>query len=110
MIYTKGRVMRIFISGKITGTKEDYKARFEEAEDMLTKRGYEVVNPAKVLAAVPFELPWDKCMDITLTLLRECDAIYLLRNWIESDGAGVEHCYARKLGLSILHEKLDAEA
>ena len=108
MIYTKGRQMKIFISGPITGTY-DYMQRFEAAEAWLKDRGYMVVNPARVLAAIPFELPWDKCMAITLTLLGECDAIYILDGWVNSDGASVEYCYARKQGLHIFHEVSEDE-
>ena len=96
-VYTKGRLMRIFISGPITGTK-DYLKRFAAAERELSHRGYEVINPAKVLAVVPIELPWDRCMDITIALLRECDAIYMLDKWEWSAGARVEHEYADKAG------------
>ena len=39
--------MRIYISGKITGQK-DFKQRFSEAEQMLTEKGYEVVNPVSL--------------------------------------------------------------
>ena len=103
MIYTGGRVMRVFISGEITGT-DDYMERFAAAEEKLTEWGYDVINPARVLAQVPFELPWDKCMDITLTLLRECDLIYMLKGWEQSTGAWLEHSYAEKQKLGITYE------
>lgn len=110
-IYTKGRQMRIFISGPITGTK-DYLERFAAAERELSRQGYEVINPAKVLAIVPIELSWDRCMDITIALLRECDAIYMLDKWEWSAGARVEHEYADKAGYRMLYQKdvIDAMA
>lgn len=47
--------MRIYISGPITGTT-DYKERFAVAEEKLKANGYEVVNPAKLAAALPESL------------------------------------------------------
>lgn len=107
-IYTKGRQMRIFISGPITGTK-DYLERFAAAERELTRRGYEVINPAKVLAVVPVELSWNTCMDITLALLKACDAVYMLKGWEQSAGATMEHINAEKLGVEIMCEKEAAD-
>jgi hypothetical protein len=110
-VYTKGRQMRIFMSGPITGTK-DYLERFAAAERELSRRGYEVINPAKVLAVVPIELSWDRCMDITIALLRECDAIYMLDKWEWSAGARVEHEHADKAGYRMIYQKdvIDAMA
>jgi hypothetical protein len=102
-IYTEGRQMRIFISGPITGTK-DYLERFAAAERELSRRGYKPLNPAKVLAVVPFELSWEACMRVTRGLLDACDAIYMLKGWENSAGAIVEHEEAIHYGLEIRYE------
>lgn len=102
-IYTKGRQMRIFISGPITGTK-DYLERFAAAERVLKQKGYEVINPAKVLAVVPLELPWDTCMAVTLPLLKACDSIYMLRGWKNSEGAIVEYTLAHHCGIEMWYQ------
>ena len=44
--------MKIYISGKITGTT-DYIKRFERAEKAISN--YIVINPAKVNAQLPIE-------------------------------------------------------
>lgn len=95
--------MKVFISGPITGVS-DYMERFAKAEEELTKRGYIALNPAKVLAQVPFEMPWDRCMEITLPMLKECDAIYSLEGSAYSPGARVEREFAKKLGLKEVYE------
>ena len=105
-IFKKGRQMRIFISGPITGTK-DYLERFAAAERELSHRGYEVINPAKVLAVVPVELSRETCMAVTLPLLKACDAVYMLKGWIGSSGATIEHTHANKVGMEILYEGSD---
>lgn len=103
MIYIAGRKMKVFISGPITGVS-DYMERFAKAEEELTKRGYIVLNPAKVTAQVPFEMPWDRYMEITLPLLKECDAIYSLDGSAYSPGARTEREFAKKLGLKEVYE------
>lgn len=104
MIYTKGREMRIFISGPITGA-EDYIDRFLKAELELTQKGYTVVNPAGVLAQLPVAFSWGTCMSITLALLEECDSIYMLKGWEHSKGALIEHTFAAGLSKEIIYEK-----
>ena len=103
MIYTEGRAIRVFISGVITGT-DDYMERFAAAEEALTAKGYTVLNPAKVIAQVPFELSWNTCMSITCLLLSKCDAIYMLKGWEGSWGATSEHFYAAACRLEIMYE------
>lgn len=95
--------MKVFISGPITGVS-DYMERFAKAEEELTKRGYIVLNPAKVTAQIPFEMPWDRYMEITLALLKECDAIYSLDGSAYSPGARTEREFAKKLGLKEVYE------
>ena len=104
MIYTKGRQMKVFISGPITGT-EDYIDRFLKAELELTQKGYTVVNPAGVLAQLPVAFRWGTCMSITLALLEECDSIYMLKDWEHSKGAQIEHTFAAGIGKEIIYEK-----
>lgn len=81
--------MKIYISGKITGTT-DYMERFAKAEHELTTRGFEVVNPAKENAHLPEGTPWKTYMAESLRLLLYCDAIYMLEGWKESRGATLE--------------------
>lgn len=85
---------RIYISGKINGLPPMYSQMlFERAEKQLEAQGYIPVNPWK--------LPKDGCkafddyMMVDLDELRKCDGIYMLANWLESNGAHVEYYFAR---------------
>lgn len=100
--------MKIYISGKITGTT-DYMERFERAEHELTTRGFEVVNPAKENARLPEGTPWKIYMAESLRLLLYCDAIYLMDGWNDSRGAKIEFDTAIKCGLQILAEPIDKD-
>lgn len=94
--------MKIYISGKITGTT-DYKERFARAEEMLKSRGHEVVNPCHIDDGGETK-PWEWYMKRCIPLLTECDGIYLLKGWSESRGARLEWMVAKGLGMNVLTE------
>ena len=81
--------MKIYISGKITGTT-DYIERFAAAEEKLTAAGFVTVNPARVNGELPQETTYDEYMAMSLTMLDMCQAIYMLDGWEDSTGASIE--------------------
>jgi len=85
--------MKVYISGKITGTN-DYMKRFEDAEIELQLNGYDVINPALVNSNLPECTTHDEYMKISLCMLDMCDAIYMLDGWNNSKGACIEYGYA----------------
>lgn len=105
MASRKGRNMgikrpkRVYISGKITGLSEkEWTENFEAAEKALTDAGYRVINPAKVKV----DLDYQEYLTIDIILLGRCDAIYLLDNWQDSNGAKVERATAEALNLTVI--------
>ena len=95
---------RIYISGRITGL--DYKEafdKFEQAEKELTAKGYEVVNPMKL---VPFNKDWSwfDYLSADIKLMENCAHIYMLSNWRESGGASVEHEAAKWNNFAIIYQ------
>lgn len=95
--------MKVYISGKITGTS-DYLERFTRAEAMLRAKGYTVINPAKVTACLPKSLSWEEYMAVALAMLALADAVYFLRGWRDSNGAVIERGVADDMGKEILWE------
>ena len=89
--------MTIYLAGKITGNP-DYETDFEAAERALTKAGESVMNPA----ILPFGWGWDSYMEITLTMMRECDVICMLPNWMSSRGARRELMSALAMGKRVM--------
>ena len=93
----------IYLSGKITG--EDYDAcyeKFTELERVLIRAGHTVINPMKI---VPKDTPWVEAMKICLnSLINEANAICMLKDWKESEGAQIEFALATKLGYSLFYE------
>lgn len=94
--------MRVYISGKMTGLdKAEFKQHFFEAEKLLRRNGYDVVNPARMS---DFNLTYAEFMLIDTTLVTMCDAIYMLNNWRDSNGAKEELALAEAKGLKIMYE------
>ena len=92
---------KVYISGKMTGmTKEESKALFARAEMDLTAKGYKVINPWKI--RVPKYYSGQLLR--SLKELSKCDAIYLLENWLDSNGAKCEFWFARGMGIEIMLE------
>lgn len=81
--------MTVYISGQITGTT-DYLERFARAEKHLRSRGYSVINPAKVNAQLPDDTTYEQYMDMSFTMLKMADVIYMLDGWEKSNGARME--------------------
>ena len=102
--HRKKQKPRIYISGRITGL--DYKEayyKFEAAENELIAKGYEVINPMKV---VPFNKDWSwfDYLSADIKLLEKCTHIYMLSNWRESGGASVEHEAAKWNNFTIIYQ------
>ena len=95
--------MRIYISGKITDNN-NYIEQFEEAEKWLTEQGYDVINPSK-LALYYTHLYYADFIEIDLALLKLCDAIFMLANWQDSNGAKTELAVAKSLGKTVKYQK-----
>lgn len=97
----------IYLSGAISNDP-NYKKKFELAELKLHEGGFdEVFNPVTFLeeTLTPEELAdWNKCMLTVLPELSKCDRLYLMNDYLSSDGACIEIIWAQKLGLTIIKE------
>ena len=93
---------KIYISGKITGTK-DYKARFRKVEKMLRNKGLVPVNPARVNGELPPETEYNDYRIMSLTMLSSCDSIYLMHGYWKSGGAMMERTLAEMKKMKIIY-------
>jgi hypothetical protein len=88
----KNKVLKIYVSGKITG-EPNHKEKFELASFFLLLRGFEPVNPVEFCSDLS-DRNWSNCMQKCLRVLLDCDGIFLLRDWDYSRGATVEKQFA----------------
>lgn len=95
--------MRIYISGKISGLPLDsVKTRFADVKSFLDEIGFEAVNPLE--KDLPHDATWEQHMVKDIELLLSCDAIYMMDNWMDSTGAGIEYDIAMRTGKDIWFE------
>lgn len=93
--------MKIYISGRISGTK-DHRERFARAAETIRAKGHEAINPAEMNRILnPATTTWEEFMLADLGLLRACAAVVFLPGWRNSRGACIEYREAKKLGLKI---------
>jgi len=97
-------MMKIYISGKITGL--DYQEAFENfarVEKYLKKIGVqEVFNP---MTEVDTMLPYREQMEFCISNLKKCDMILLQNNWNESPGCHEELTNAQRFQKHIRYDR-----
>lgn len=93
---------RIYISGSIEGVG-DYRERFADAEEYLISKRFRPVNPAKM--DFGDALDREDYLELGLTLIDKCDAVYMLDGWQTSRGANREYGYAKGKDKVILYEE-----
>lgn len=99
--FVRDKKPKVYISGKISGLSEKvYKNNFNSAELYLTGLGYDAVNPVSY-GLIP-NGTWEDYMRRDIKLLCECDYIYLLEGWEDSDGASLEKLIADNLEIKEL--------
>lgn len=91
-----------YLSGSITNT-DNYKMLFRNAETRLMSPDRIIINPAML----PFGLKYHQYLDINLAMVRACDVIFMLDGWRGSQGANVEHDYAKAIGKQIEYEVVE---
>ena len=95
--------MKIYISGKISGTDlTETRKRFAAVAKAMKRLGYEPVNPLE--NGLSEQDTWEVHIIKDIATLLQCKAIYMLQGWQESKGARIEHYIATEIGLSIMYE------
>ena len=90
--------MIVYIAGKMTGLPDKGRSAFMKAEEVLSGKGYIVLNPS----VLPDGMEPDQYMPICMAMLEQADAIVLLDGWEDSMGASLEHAYAAYQGKTVL--------
>lgn len=101
-------IKKIYISGKITGLPiDEVISKFQAAEAKIRRFGFEPVSPLR--NGLPFEAEWADQIGEDVKLLLKSDAIYMIADWRQSEGAMIEYLVARQRRMRIfLAETFDA--
>lgn len=100
--------MKIYISGKITGLPfREVEDKFHSAQNFLEEFGFEVVSPLK--NGLSQSHTWQQHIVRDIELLLPCEAIYMLGDWVDSVGAGIEYDVAVRTGKIVLFETNTAD-
>ena len=95
--------MKVYISGKISGTDlTETRKRFSAVAKATKKLGYEPVNPLE--NGLSEHDTWEAHIVKDIATLLQCKAIYMLQGWQESKGARIEHYIATKIRMPIMYE------
>ena len=99
--------MKVYISGKISGIPtEQVKEKFARAEEQIRAIGHEPVNPLN--NGQPASAPWRQQMKASLAMMFDCDAVYLLTDYLFSRGARVEAFAASEAGMVVMQQPVYA--
>jgi len=98
--YVNILIMKVYLSGKVTGldSRETVK-KFGDYENRLKALGYAVANPVAEISPLA---RWDVAMKKAIVIMMECDAIFLIEDWLQSRGAKIEFELSHELGYSIM--------
>ena len=112
--------MKVYISGKIGEEvlSEATREKFARAEAMLRAQGYEVRNPASQESQGLLRYSWGMekakhgcdgdfysfalVTDI-VSIWKDCDAVYMLPDFLDSPGAKAEHAFAIATGKQVYY-------
>lgn len=96
-------VKKVYISGKISGLEyADAIDHFEDAENWISEQDQCPVNPMRLLQHDM--LDYADYLKADIAVLIQCDAIYMLDNYVTSPGARLELSIAKALDLEIVYE------
>lgn len=87
----------IYLSGPISGNP-DFLLTFRTAAELLTAKGWTVLNPA----VLPEGLPQKAYMAIDTAMLMQATAVGTLPGWSKSEGARAEVALARKCRIPVI--------
>lgn len=95
--------MKFYIAGKVTGLEKAYIfKKFYESGNLLKKDGHLVMSPAVLALNEGFE--HEDYMHICYAMIDVCDAVYMQKDWQQSEGARMELQYAKDWKKQIIYE------
>jgi len=98
-------IMTVYIAGKVSGEPIDQcREKFLAKEKELRASGYYTFNPFKFIEQNygTEGVQWAECMRVLIPKLCDCQAICLLPDWHQSEGAKQEYHIAKLIEIKVL--------
>ena len=93
---------RAYISGPMTGYKDDNRPAFRDAARVLRERGYDVLSPDEFDDIKPIASGrWGDYLRRDLPCVCVADVVFVLPGWRASKGATLEVLVAAQLGIPV---------
>jgi hypothetical protein len=92
-------MVRVYLSGPMTGMPEFNYPAFHEAARSLRAVGFEVVSPAE--KPMEAHAPWVAHMRLDIELMLACAGVVMLPGWEQSKGARIERRLALELDMPV---------
>ena len=97
--------MIIYVSGKYTGDTEENIFKAQNVASKLFEAGHTPVIPHSMYGGMErYGISYDTFMEADIRLMVRCDAILMMDEWQQSDGAKRERQIAMLVGMDILFE------
>ena len=99
---------KIYICGPITGLPNGNKKAFLKAEKKLKKLNYKPINPRRLVGKTEGKLEKEYdyyALKKSLQLFLKTNIIYVLKGWVKSKGAVIEHNLALDMNYEIYYEE-----
>ena len=108
-------IRKCYIAGPMRGYPSYNFPAFYAAEESVAELGFAPINPARIDVDKGFDpsTPEDKLTPSMMAefierdveaILKEADAIYMLKGWERSTGATAEHALAKWKGIEIIYQ------
>ena len=95
--------MKVYVAGKVTGLpNSEVFRKFNGSVRTLKEGGHAVMSPAVLVLNEDFE--HEDYMHVCFAMIDVCDAVFMQRDWRDSEGARMEREYATDRRKRIIYE------
>ncbi|AUM58698.1 hypothetical protein phiP47_070 [Plesiomonas phage phiP4-7] len=91
---------KIYIAGPMTGLPNFNREAFHEMAELIKCSGDIPLNPAHL----PDGMSQFDYMTICVSMVQVADCVIMLKDWLKSEGARIEHDLAKKCGKEIIYQ------
>lgn len=109
--------IKVYLSGAMTGlTPEQYAENFKEARKKVEEHYGEffekvlIIDPGNKDVNTKYGWSYEDCLEVDFDMIKKCDAIFMMKNWQQSNGANRELYCARAYNKIIIFEDIETAA